>query len=156
LQFLFNPARAERLVEFHARSASNPSLEEVLDAVIAATWKTPRGADYNGAIARTVDDVVLYDLLALATNDSAAPEVRAIAAFKAHQLKSWLGGAAPGAGEDEQAHRAQAIREIEQFEREPKKLELAAPSEPPDGPPIGSGVVFGTVDEDEPAFPGLS
>jgi len=156
LHFLFNPARAARLVQFHARSASNPSLEEVLDAVITATWKAPRGADYNGAIARTVDDVVLYDLLTLATNDSAAPEVRAIAAYKAHQLKTWLGGAAPGAGagEDEQAHRAQAIREIEQFEREPKKLELAAPSEPPDGPPIGSGVVFGAVDEDEPAVPG--
>jgi len=129
----------------------------VLDAVIAATWKTPRGADYAGAIARVVDDVALYDLLALATNDSAAPEVKAIAAFKAHQLKAWLGsGAATGAGDDEQAHRAQAIREIEQFEREPKKLELAAPSEPPDGPPIGSGVVFGAVDEDEPAFPGIS
>jgi len=156
LQFLFNPSRAARLVEFHARSAANLSLEEVLDAVIAATWKAPRGANYDGAIARVVDDVALYDLLALATNDSAAPEVKAIAAFKAHQLKAWLGGAAPGAGDDEQAHRAQAVREIEQFEREPKKLELAAPSEPPDGPPIGSGVVFGAVDEDEPAFPGIS
>ena len=157
LQFLFNPARAARLVEFHARSAANLSLEEVLDAVIATTWKAPRGADYAGAIARTIDDVALYDLLALATNDAASPEVRAIAAFKTHQLKAWLGAAtAAGAGEDEQAHRAQAIREIEQFEREPKKLELAAPSEPPDGPPIGSGVVFGMVDEDEPAFPGIS
>jgi len=156
LQFLFNPARAARLVEFHARSASNPSLEEVLDAVLMTTWKAPRGADYVGAIARAVDDVALYDLLALATNDAASPEVRAIAGFKAHQLKAWLGGAAAGAGEDEQAHRAQAIRQIEQFEREPKKLELAAPSEPPDGPPIGSGVVFGAVDEDEPGLPGIS
>ncbi len=144
-------------MEFHARSAANPSLEEVLDAVIAATWKAPRGADYSGAIARVVGDVVLHDLLALATNDSAAAEVRAIAAYKAHQLKAWLGGAAPGAGEDEQAHRAQAIREIEQFEREPKKVELPAPSEPPDGPPIGSaGVVFGTVDDDEPAVLGIN
>jgi len=156
LQFLFNPARAARLVEFHARNAANPSLEEVLDAVIATTWKASRGADYSGAIARVVGDVVLHDLLALATNDSAAPEVRAIAAYKAHQLKAWLGGAAAGAGEDEQAHRAQAIREIEQFEREPKKLELVAPSEPPDGPPIGSGVVFGTVDDDEPAVLGIN
>jgi len=156
LQFLFNPARATRLVEFHARDAANPSLEEVLDAVIAVTWKAPRGADYGGAIARVVDDVVLYDLLALATNDAASPEVRAIAAYKAHQLKAWLSGTAAGVGEDEQAHRAQAIQEIEQFEREPKKLALAAPSDPPDGPPIGSGVVFGAVDDDEPAFPGIS
>jgi hypothetical protein len=156
LQFLFNPARAARLVEFHARNAANPSLEEVLDAVITTTWKAPRGADYGGAIARTVDDVALYDLLALATNDSASPEVRAIAAYKAHQLKAWLGAAVADAGEDEQAHRAQAIREMERFEREPKKLELAAPNEPPDGPPIGSGVIFGVVDDPEPVFPGIS
>jgi len=38
--------RCERrgLLEFHARDAANPSLEEVLDAVIAATWKSARGA----------------------------------------------------------------------------------------------------------------
>jgi hypothetical protein len=79
LQFLFNPERAARLVEFHARDASNPGLEEVLDAVISVTWKTTRVGDFGGAIARVVDDVALYDLLALATNDAASPEVRAIA-----------------------------------------------------------------------------
>src|SRR5262249_45119611 len=47
LQFLVSPERAARLVEFHAREAANPSLEEVLDAVLTATWKLPRGANYN-------------------------------------------------------------------------------------------------------------
>src|SRR4029077_8132256 len=37
LQFLFNPERAARLVEFHARDAANPDLEEVIDAILAAT-----------------------------------------------------------------------------------------------------------------------
>jgi len=158
LQFLFNPVRTARLVEFHARDAANPSLEEVLDAVIAATWKSARGAGYDGAIARAVDDVALYDLLALATNDGAAPEVRAIAGLKLHQLKAWAAAPAPSVGEDEQAHRAQAVRQIEQFERDPRKLELPAPAEPPDGPPIGSafGASFGAVDDDEPVFPGIS
>ena len=41
LQFLFNPERAARLVEFHARNAENPGLGEVLDAVLNATWKAP-------------------------------------------------------------------------------------------------------------------
>ena len=39
LQFLFNPERAARLVEFHARDAKNPALEEVLDSILTATWK---------------------------------------------------------------------------------------------------------------------
>src|SRR6267142_1938590 len=114
----------------------------------------PRGSDYSAAIARVVDDVVLYDLLTLATNDAAPAEVRAIAALKVRQLKSWLSVTASSAGDDEQAHRAQAIRQIEQFERDPKKLELPAPAQPPDGPPIGSP--FGTPDDNEPAFPGIS
>jgi len=153
LQFLFNPARAARLVEFHARNAENPGLEEALDAILNATWKTPRNSNYQGAIARVVDDTVLYDLLALATNDSASPEVRAIAGLKLRQLKDWLRGSASGADEDELAHRAQASRQIEQFEKDPKKVEMTALSEPPDGPPIGGG--FGALDDDEPVFPGI-
>ncbi len=154
LQFLFNPERAARLVEFHARDGSNPSLEEIIDAIVSATWKAPRGTDYRGAIERVVDDVALYDLLALATNDAASPEVRAVASLKVRQLKTWLNGVPPATGEDEQAHRLQALKEIEQFEKDPKKLDLATPTQPPDGPPIGSG--FGALDDEEPSFPGIS
>jgi hypothetical protein len=45
-----------------------------------------------------------------------------------------------------QAHLAYAAAQIEQFQKDPSKLQLAAPSEPPDGPPIGD-------DEDFAAFP---
>lgn len=84
-------------------------------------------------------------------------EVRAIAALKLHQLKDWLVTASAGMAEEEQARRAQAIREIEQFERDGKKLEAPGPSEPPDGPPIGSGdgLSFGAIDE-EAELPGIS
>src|SRR5207245_5937889 len=63
LQFLFNTERAARLVEFHSRDAANPGLQDVLDAVVADTWKGPHPAGYAGEVARTVDNVVLYDLL---------------------------------------------------------------------------------------------
>src|SRR5207249_1136743 len=79
LQFLFNPERAARLVEFHARNAENPSLEEVLEAVLGATWKVPHGSGYTAEIARTIDRVVLYDLMALSANERASDQVRAIA-----------------------------------------------------------------------------
>src|SRR5438105_4335150 len=57
LQFLFNMERAARLVQFHARDAANPGLQEVLDAVLTATWKAPHPAGYGGEVARTVDSV---------------------------------------------------------------------------------------------------
>jgi len=37
----------------------------------------------------------------------------------------------------ERAHAAFVLREIELFEKDPKKIDLGAPVESPDGPPIG-------------------
>src|SRR6266699_1675183 len=95
LQFLFNPERAARLVEFHARNAENPGLQEVLEAILAATWKTPHDEGYKGQIANAVDMVVLSDLMALSANDHASDEVRAIARLELDELHGWL-NAPPG------------------------------------------------------------
>ncbi|HXY25378.1 MAG TPA: zinc-dependent metalloprotease [Candidatus Acidoferrum sp.] len=138
LQFLFNPERAARLVEFHARDSQNPGLQEVLEAVVAATWKAPHGDGYNEQIANVVDDGVLYDLIGLAANGRASDEARAIATSELHELDVWL--AARLAGQQaipNRAHIAFASKQIEQFEKDPKKMDLTAPAEPPDGPPIG-------------------
>jgi hypothetical protein len=137
LQFLFNPERAARLVEFHARDAGNPSLEEVLDAILAATWKAPEAAGYSAEIARVVDNVALYDLMALAANEKASGQVRAVASLKLEELKSWLNSQSGGSAE-QRAHRFFAAAQIAQFQKDPKQLDLTPPSEPPDGPPIGS------------------
>ena len=146
LQFLFNPERAERLVEFHARDKANPGLEEVFDAVLAATWKAPHGSGYAEQISNVVDDVVLYDLMALAANEHASDEVRAVAALKVHSVNEWLN--LPSAGKpaiSDQAHIFFASKRIELFEKDPKRLDLTPPAEPPDGPPIGA---WGDGDED--------
>ncbi len=146
LQFLFNPERAARLVEFHARDAANPGLQEVLDAIVTTTWKAPHAAGYAGEVARTVDDVVLYDLLGLVMNDHATTQVRAVASREAEQLKRWLKANTSAGDPSQQAHLAYAAAQIEQFQKDPKKLEISVPAEPPDGPPIGD-------DEDFAAFP---
>src|SRR5437773_3267388 len=138
LQFLFNPERAARLVEFHARNGENPGLQEVLDAILTATWKGPYGDGYAAQIANVVDDVALYDLMALAASDHASDEVRAIASQELHDLYAWLNAPAGGRQIADQAHVSFALRQIEQFEKDPKKIDLTAPAEPPDGPPIGT------------------
>jgi hypothetical protein len=136
LQFLFNPERAARLVEFHARDAANPSLEEVLDAILAATWKAPEAAEYSAEIARVVDNVALYDLMALAANEKASGQVRAVASLKLEELKSWLNAQA-GDSAEQHAHRFFAAARIATFQKDPKQSDFTVPSEPPDGPPIG-------------------
>ena len=188
LQFLFDPQRAARLVEFHARNAEEPALKEIFDAVLAATWKSAHGNGYHEQIAIVVDNVALYNLMALAANEQASDEVRAIASLELHDLKDWLvaqektpaahrasnehekaganGAGAKGAGGGrrteaaggeaaagttvgstagssagnfpERAHFFFAAQQIEQFEKDPKKITVPGPQPPPDGPPIGS------------------
>jgi hypothetical protein len=137
LQFLFNPERAARLVEFHARNSENPSLEEILDAVLAATWREQHGSGYRGEIARAVDRVVLYDLMALSANERASDQVRAMAAMKLEELRTWLAATASSAPEEERAHFFYAASQIVQFQKDPKQVSVAPPADPPDGPPIG-------------------
>jgi hypothetical protein len=161
LQFLFDPQRAARLVEFHARNSENPTLKEIFDATLAATWKAPHGDGYPEQIAIVVDNIALYDLMSLAANEQASDEVRAIASLELHQLKDWLGsqqntqqstqpGTQPGrqpgtqtataSGTDfpEHAHFFYAAQQIEQFEKDPKHVTVLPPPPPPDGPPIGA------------------
>jgi hypothetical protein len=136
---LFNPERAARLVEFHARNAEYPGPQEVLDAILTATWKSSHGDGYAGQIANVADDAVLYGLMGLAANGRASDEVRAIASLELHNLHEWLN--APTGGQQaipDQAHIAFASKQIEQFDKDPKRIDLTAPAEPPDGPPIGA------------------
>ena len=146
LQFLFNPERDARLVEFHSRNAENPGLEEVIDSVLNATWKAPHPKGYDGEIANTVDNVVLYDLMALSANEHASDEVRAMASLKLHELKDWLSAPAESSSViSDKAHVFFAANQITLFEKDPKQLDLTPPVEPPDGQPIGS---MGTLDCD--------
>src|ERR1043165_6742576 len=61
--FLFNPERAARLVQFHARDPRNPGLDEVIDRIINSTWKAPTANGYPGGIQHTVNKVVLKNLM---------------------------------------------------------------------------------------------
>ena len=139
LQFLFNPERAARLIEFHARNAETPGLEEVLEAIVAATWKAPRSSGYSAEVSRIVDNVVLYDLMALAAAESCPAQVRAVANLKLAGLAVWLDHTAESTTDDAQrAHLGFAIGQIRRFLEDPKKFAPPAIDLPPDGPPIGT------------------
>jgi len=54
-------------------------------------------------------------------------------------LNTWLNTGRNGLPAiSDEAHVAFASWQIEQFEKDPKKIELTAPADPPDGPPIGT------------------
>ncbi len=136
--FLFNQERAARLVQFHARDPRNPGLDEVIDRVLAATWKAPVASGYAGELQHTVNMVVLTNLMSLAANDRAANQVRAIASWKLEQLKTWLGTQRRLTTDDNRrAFLFYSFDQIKRFQEDPKKMNLTNPQPPPDGQPIG-------------------
>jgi len=136
--FLLNQERAARLVEYHARDSRNPGFDEALDKIIASTWKTAAGTGYNAEIQRTVNMVVLVDLMSLASGERASNQVRAIAEAKLAALKGWL-SLQPELTRDEnqKAFLAYAGNQIKRFQEDPKKMNLTKANDPPDGQPIG-------------------
>ncbi len=134
---LFHPARASRLVEDHARDANQPGLEEVLDAVLSATWKSPRQSGLAAQTQFSVENIMLDHLLGLAADKQASGEARAIARAEAVELKGWLESQAAIPDSGLMAHRSAAIAEIGRFLRDPEKFAPAPELPTPPGQPIG-------------------
>jgi hypothetical protein len=136
--FLFNPERAARLVQFHARDPLNPGLAEVIDRIISSTWKAPLATGYAREIQHTVDMVILGDLMALASSERASNLVRAVAELKLDQLKNWIAAQRTViADENRRAFLFYAAEQIKRFQDDPRKMNLTRPQDPPDGQPIG-------------------
>jgi hypothetical protein len=136
LTLLFDPHRASRLVEYHARNAANPGLNQVIEAVFQATWKAPRTTGLSAEMQRVIEASAVEHLLALAANPSASPQARAQARAEALSLRSWLSTGAAVAPE-EKAVRTAAIARIEAFEKDPEKFVPASDVAAPPGQPIG-------------------
>ncbi len=127
---ILNPERAARLVEYHARDASNPGLKDVISALLDATWRKSSPSGFSGEIAETVNHVVLANLLNLALNSSAPPVVRSIAMQGLADVKLVAAGD------------PYALHLIETFSKEPERLQLPRLLDPPPGQPIGEGEDF--------------
>jgi hypothetical protein len=131
---LLRPERATRLVEMHSRDATLPSLGEILDAVLTATWYAPRVTGVGAEVQRVVDAVALEHLMRLAADERGGAQARALTHDRLKSLSARLRLMRTG----DKAHREYAVWRIEQFLRNPKEFALPAPVEPPPGQPIGS------------------
>ncbi|HLI75964.1 MAG TPA: zinc-dependent metalloprotease, partial [Acidobacteriaceae bacterium] len=134
LGLLFDPERASRLVQYHARDPQMPGLDEVIAAVFRQVGSRPTGMRLDVVVSRAVQMRAVEALLALAANPGASAEARAEARNVAVQIKS-----APPAGASlEEGPLNAAIKaRVEQFEREPEKFVPGKPVAAPPGMPIG-------------------
>jgi hypothetical protein len=133
LALLFNPERASRLVEYHARDVNSPSLTEVIDATLAAVHSTPHHAGerlpLDGIVIRSVNIRAIEALLSLAANPQASSIVRAVTSAKLATIKQQADLADPMG--------SYIVERISQFQTDPAKFIPAKPIEAPPGMPIG-------------------
>lgn len=129
LHLLLQPERAARLIEYHARDPKNPSLDELLDDTLRATWLARPETGLALQVQQAVEGRTLEAMLSLASDNKASATARAVVAARLHKLKSQLTGGGPVA--------AAAVARIDQFERDPAKFQPAQPIEAPPGMPIG-------------------
>jgi hypothetical protein len=134
LAALLDPNRAARMIDFHAQNAANPDFKEALDAIIAATWKTPAPQSaYKQAIQRSVQSLTAQRLMDLAGNENASPLVRAEAIGALRGLNAML-----KATPNSTAHRRATQEDIERFLNRPDAVRQATrPLPTPPGDPIG-------------------
>ncbi|HEX8503484.1 MAG TPA: zinc-dependent metalloprotease [Pyrinomonadaceae bacterium] len=132
--------RAARLIQFHALDRANPDFREVVDALVARTWRAPAPRDeYHAAVGRAVQTLVVTRLMDLAADADASPHARAVATEALRNIKD--GDTKTGARDAATGiHFSATQEEIERFLARPDAPRRRTPPPPtPPGDPIGAG-----------------
>ena len=127
LNFLLLPERANRLVEYHARDGSEPTLDEVIDAALKSA-----SADNSNGLANIVSTAVkariVEALFRLAADPKASFAARSQVMAKLHAIAQ---------SQPTDANGDEIKRRIAAFEHEPEKFKPLEVIQVPPGSPIG-------------------
>ncbi|MBS1681108.1 MAG: zinc-dependent metalloprotease [Bacteroidetes bacterium] len=136
LGLLFHPARANRLVEHHARNSKLPGLETVIDQAINVVYKSAPRVGLEGAVQMATNYVLFTNLAKLALHKNTFPETRAITFLKLEQLKSWLATQST-TDEEWKAHYNYLVKQIDTLQEDTDEYKVENLPPPPPGMPIG-------------------
>ncbi len=138
---LFHPARLARLVEHHARDERQPSLTDVIDATLNATWHGPHPGGLEGEVQRAINIVVLNNMIASAANADTSSQVRAVIEENLNRLRTSFDNAT---GDPAQiAHYRYGSAIITRYFDDPAAFTPPPAPDTPPGSPIGFGGLNG-------------
>jgi hypothetical protein len=135
--FLLEAGRLNRLSWQHARDAGMPGTGEVLDTILANTWKraaVPASVAGGEAVQLAANWVVLDALLHALEGGKLHANVDAELRQQMRALVAWL-KANPGKGTTASS-RAQAADHVARYLADPRSVKLRAMPEIPPGAPI--------------------
>jgi len=134
---ILHSARANRLIEHHARDPKLAGLHTVIDKLINATFKSTNKPGLEGAIQMATNYVLFNNLVKLAMSKNSSPATKATTFLKLDQLKAWLAGKVTG-GEEWRAHYSFVVRQINLMQQNPEEFKSEELLPAPPGMPIGS------------------
>lgn len=134
LRLLLHPERAARLVQQHAIDNKLPGINEMIDNLFSATFKSSNKDSYIQEVQNTINYNVLQHLFNLAISRDATPSVKAAVFLKIDELQAWLNSNQ----KSNAAMHKHFLREIDQFINNPGEFKpLPVAPSIPDGAPIG-------------------
>jgi hypothetical protein len=133
---ILHPARANRLVEQHAREAKLPSLENVIDQMVTATIKSAPRTGLESSVQMAVNIALISNLASLALNKDALGQTKSIIHFKITRLIAWLNTRAT-ADDGWRAHYSYLAEKLTQLQDDPDEYKEENVLPPPPGMPIG-------------------
>jgi hypothetical protein len=132
LQVLLDPSRAARL-----ERAGSIGFDAITQGLLSASWYARPAGGTEGAIQRQTNMQVLYGLMALAFDEHADSDVRALAHAAVIELHEWLKRRGPSDRSLNAQYRFAEL-EIPRLMDNPELLETRLPAIAPPGSPIGS------------------
>ena len=132
---ILNPERMARLVSYGSLG-DYPTLEEVTDKVIGATWNAPVPGDkYHAEVQRVIQRAVADQMMLMAMRADNSPAVRAILSDRLGKLAKRLEAQAAS----NNAHRTTVASDIRRWEHRTVATIPGPALRLPPGDPIGAG-----------------
>lgn len=133
---ILHHARANRLVEHHAREAKLPSLENVIDQLVTTTIKSAPRTGLEASVQMAVNNALISNLASLALNKDASGQTKSVIHYKISQLRAWLSTKAT-ADDGWKAHYSYLAERLQQLQDDPDEYKEENVLPPPPGMPIG-------------------
>ena len=131
LGLLFNPERANRLVQQNVLDKDALSLKEVIKQLTENSFIKMKGSSYEQEVLKSIQFLYIEQLMQLAVSNSSIPQTKALALEGISDISSKI-------GKGDSAFCAFLLSEIKRFHSDPDKFKQLSVPSIPDGSPIGS------------------
>ncbi|KYG72647.1 MULTISPECIES: zinc-dependent metalloprotease [Roseivirga] len=141
MSFIFNGQRATRLVQQKAMDSNQIGLTDVINTAIENTFGKTYTNDYHRQLNFATENQLVYALMDLFKNRGASAQARSEALLGLEKIQTKVSRGGTSGDSSTAAHHAFLRLTIEQFMENPQELQLQDALTPPDGSPIGMGMM---------------